>query len=135
MTVQMKGLARRLVSDNLINKTQAIAALEQAAAAKRPFVTQLVSSNLLRGKSIAMAAAEEFGVPLLDLAAYDLNHIPRQLVDAKLIKKHKVLPLFRRANRLYLAVSDPGTLVRSTKSSFILASATTSSLSKKRNLP
>ncbi len=131
----MKGLARRLVSDNLINQTQAIAALEQAAAAKRPFVTQLVSSKLLGGKSIAMATAEEFGVPLLDLAAYDLNHIPRQLVDAKLIKKHNVLPLFRRANRLYLAVSDPGTLVRSTKSSFILASATTSSLSKKRNLP
>lgn len=110
MTVQMKGLARRLVSDNLINQTQAIAALEQAAAAKRPFVTQLVSSKLLGGKSIAVAASEEFGVPLLDLAAYDLNHIPRQLVDAKLIKKHNVLPLFRRANRLYLAVSDPGNI-------------------------
>jgi type IV pilus assembly protein PilB len=57
-----------------------------------------------------VAAAEEFGIPFLDLAAYDLNHIPRQLVDAKLIKKHNVLPLFRRANRLYLAVSDPGNI-------------------------
>ena len=110
MTVQMGGLARRLVSANLINETEAIAVFEQAAAAKRPFVSQLVSSNLLGSKSIAVAAAEEFGIPFLDLAAYDLNHIPRQLVDAKLIKKHNVLPLFRRANRLYLAVSDPGNI-------------------------
>lgn len=110
MTVQMEGLARRLVSANLINETEAIAVFEQAAAAKRPFVSQLVSSNLLGSKSIAVAAAEEFGIPFLDLAAYDLNHIPRQLVDAKLIKKHNVLPLFRRANRLYLAVSDPGNI-------------------------
>lgn len=110
MTVQMEGLARRLVSDNLINQTQAIAAMKQASAAKLPFVSQLVANKLLGGDSIAVAAAEEFGVPLLDLAAYDSNHIPRQLVDAKLIKKHNVLPLFRRANRLYLAVSDPGNI-------------------------
>lgn len=110
MTVQMGGLARRLVSDNLINQTQAIAALKQASAAKLPFVSQLVANKLLAGDSIAVAAAEEFGAPLLDLAAYDSNHIPRQLVDTKLIKKHNVLPLFRRANRLYLAVSDPGNI-------------------------
>ncbi|MFT6092472.1 MAG: type IV pilus assembly protein PilB [Pseudohongiellaceae bacterium] len=106
----MGGLAKRLVSENLIKESVAIAAIQMAAKEKRPFVTQLVANNILDGGAIAIAAAQEFGVPLLDLDSYDFTHIPRKLVDTKLIKQHNVLPLFRRANRLHLAVSDPGNI-------------------------
>jgi type IV pilus assembly protein PilB len=110
MSVLMGGLAKRLVSENLINESVAIAAIQMAAKKKQPFVTLLVADNILDGSAIAIAAAQEFGVPLLDLDSYDFTHIPRKLVDTKLIKKHNVLPLFRRANRLHLAVSDPGNI-------------------------
>ena len=110
MSVQMGGLARRLVSDNLIKESEALAALGLAAESNQPFVSQLVSSSLVDSKAIAIAAAEEFGVPLLDLDAFDLDHRPSGLVDIKLIKKHNLLPLYRRANRLFLAVSDPGNI-------------------------
>ncbi|MFT6296580.1 MAG: type IV pilus assembly protein PilB [Glaciecola sp.] len=106
----MGGLAKRLVSENLINESVAIAAIQMAAKHKQPFVTQLVADNILDGSAIAVAAAQEFGAPLLDLDSYDFTHIPRKLVDTKLIKQHNVLPLFRRANRLHLAVSDPGNI-------------------------
>src|SRR5690606_13677704 len=53
-------------------------------------------------RSAAMMA-QEFGVPLLDLAGFDLQLCPHHLVDDKLLCKHQVLPLYRRGNRLYLA--------------------------------
>jgi len=110
MSANMGGLARRLVSDKLIEEAQAINAMSLAAKDDIPFVTQLVSSNLLDSRSIAIAAAEEFGAPLLDLDAFDFSYSPETLVDLKLIKKHNILPLYRRANRLYLAVSDPANI-------------------------
>jgi type II secretory ATPase GspE/PulE/Tfp pilus assembly ATPase PilB-like protein len=33
--------------------------------------------------------------------------MPFTLVDEKLIRKHRALPIHRRGNRLFLAVSDP----------------------------
>src|SRR5690606_27419382 len=55
----------------------------------------------------AAAIAHQFGAPLLDLTAFDLQHCPTELVDTQLLHKHRVLPLYRRGNRLYLATSDP----------------------------
>ncbi len=59
---------------------------------------------------IAEAASDEFGTPLLDLAAFNMETCPKTLVDPKLVEKHHTIPLFKRANRLYLAVSDPTNL-------------------------
>lgn len=110
MSTHMGGLARRLVSDKLINEAQALAAMESAAEGDVPFVSQLINSHDLDSYAIALAASEEFGAPLLDLDAFDFQHTPANLVDAKLIRKHNVLPLLRRPNRLYLAVSDPANI-------------------------
>jgi type IV pilus assembly protein PilB len=37
----------------------------------------------------------------------DLEQLPTGLVEEKLLRAHHALPLFRRGNRLFLAVSDP----------------------------
>jgi len=110
MSGAMRGLARRLVSDQLIEEAQVLAAINLAADQNIPLVSHLVSSQLVDSRQLAIVAAEEFGAPLLDLDAFDLQHSPEKLVDGKLIKKHGVLPLFRRPNRLFLAVSDPANI-------------------------
>jgi type IV pilus assembly protein PilB len=110
MSVNIGGLARRLVSDLLIDESQAVAATDTANKLNIPFVTHIVANGLLDEQSIAVAAADEFGVPMLDLLAFDLQNCPQQLVDIKLLKRHKILPLYRRKSSLYLAVSDPGNI-------------------------
>ncbi len=110
MSTHMGGLARRLVSDKLIDEAQALAAMESATEAKIAFVSQLISSHDIDCYAIALAASEEFGAPLFDLDAFDSQHTPANLVDPRLIRKHNVLPLIKRANRLYLAVSDPANI-------------------------
>ncbi|MCG6896962.1 MAG: type IV-A pilus assembly ATPase PilB [Thiocapsa sp.] len=104
---KLSGLAWRLVRDHLITEQQAIAAYEEATRRRQPFVPYLVQQKLLDGRRIAIAASHEFGVPLLDLHAIDLLNLPISLVDERLISKHRALPVFRRGNRLFLAISDP----------------------------
>ena len=103
----LSGLARRLVEDGLLDEPTARVASEEAAKTRVPFVTHLVQNNLCGAREIANAASEEFGTPLLDLSSIDLESIPRNLVDEKLIRVNNAIPLFHRGNRLFVAVSDP----------------------------
>jgi type IV pilus assembly protein PilB len=106
-TMRPSGLASRLVQDQLISEEQAKTAYSEALKHHRPLVQYLVEQKILDSRRIAVAAADEFGMPLLDLDAIDLSELPVNVVDEKLLRKHRALPLFRRGNRLFLAVSDP----------------------------
>lgn len=105
--IRPSGLAQRLVRDKLISENQAEDAYREALKQRKPFVQHLVEQKILDSQLVAIAAADEFGVPMLDLDAIDLLDLPVNLVDEKLVLKHRALPVFRRGNRLYLAVSDP----------------------------
>jgi type IV pilus assembly protein PilB len=105
--IKLSGLAWRLVRDQLVSEEQARSAYREALKNQLPFVQYLVDQEILDSHRIAIAAADELGVPMLDLDAIDLLDIPMNLVDEKLVKKHRALPIFRRGNRLFLAVSDP----------------------------
>lgn len=106
-TINPAGLARRLVQDGLLSEKRAQTAQAEAIGRRQPFVQYLVEQKVLDSHRIAVAASEEFGVPLVDLLAVDLLNVPMDLVDARLVRKHRALPLFRRGNRLFVAVSDP----------------------------
>ena len=101
------GLARRLVQDGLLAEDQAATASQEAMESQRPLVSHLVGSGLVQAHEIAVAASIEYGVPLFDLSAIDPEHMPVSLVEEKLVRKHHALPLIKRGNRLFLAVSDP----------------------------
>ncbi len=107
---QLSGLAKRLVSDGLLAEEIASQAQEKALKEREPFVSYLVSNNLLDSVAIASSACQEFGIPLFDLGAMDVDSSPISLVDEKLIRQHRTLPLFKRGNRLFVAVSDPTNL-------------------------
>jgi type IV pilus assembly protein PilB len=108
--IALSGLARRLVKDGVLSEQIAQEALQSAMRDKKPFVSYLVQSNLAKGSIIAEAASDEFGTPLFDLSAFNMAMSPKSLVDIKLIQKHHTMPLYRRGNRLFLAVSDPTNL-------------------------
>lgn len=110
VTTHLSGLARRLIRDNLLTEDDAATACENAVKSKTPFVSYLVEHKLLRSAEIAASASQEFGVPLLDLNALELEGAPIGLVDEKLVRLHHALPLFRRSNRLFVGVSDPTNL-------------------------
>lgn len=108
--VPLSGLARRLVSEGLLTEADATGAITKAQKERTPFVSYLVETVKLNPAEIAQAAADEFGVPLLDIDAIDIDPEVVKLVDEKLIRHHHALPLFKRGNRLFVGVSDPTNL-------------------------
>lgn len=103
----LKGLPKRLVIDGLLDENTALQALEECQSEKINFVHYLTTNNLIPAHQIASIAANEFGTPLYDISAHILSSCPKDAVEKKLIRKHQVLPLFTRGNRLFLAQSDP----------------------------
>jgi len=108
--MNLSGLARRLVNDGLLSDADAQKAQETADKKKIPLASYLVDQKLVDDQSIAAAASDEFGIPLFDIASIDLDPEIVKLVDEKLVRKHHALPLFKRGNRLFVAVSDPTNL-------------------------
>src|SRR5688572_9772260 len=96
------GLPQRLVQDGIVDEATMLEALNAARERKTNIVTQLVSSGAAKARDIAIAASTEFGVPLLDLDAVNLDPDVIRLVSDKLLAKHRVLPLFKRGKRLFL---------------------------------
>src|SRR4030065_2555407 len=106
----LSGLALRTVRDNLLSPTDAERIQAEALSKKTSFVTQLVESKKLDSSTIAKVASEDFGIPLFEINSLDLEMAPIKLVDEKIIRRHRVLPLFKRGSRLYVGVSDPTVL-------------------------
>ncbi|MDH3440006.1 MAG: type IV-A pilus assembly ATPase PilB [Gammaproteobacteria bacterium] len=106
----LAGLPRRLVQDGLISEEKLLEATEVAKKERLPLVAYLVNQELADARAIAVAASHEFGVPLLDLDALDIDLEVVRSVDQKLINKHRVLPLVRRGQRLFLGIADPTNL-------------------------
>ncbi len=106
----LAGLPRRLVQDGIIAEDRLQEATEAAKREKLPLIAYLVGAELANARAIAVAASHEFGVPLLDLDAVEIDLDVVRSVDQKLISKHKVLPLVKRGQRLFLGISDPTNL-------------------------
>ncbi len=104
---QLIGLARQLVQNHLLDEATAIKATEQARKDNIPFVAYLVDNKLARDKDIAGVAARSFNLPLFDIDALDIDQDVMRLVDAKLMRQHHALPLYKRGSRLFVGVIDP----------------------------
>ncbi|MDA7585180.1 type IV-A pilus assembly ATPase PilB [Luminiphilus sp.] len=103
----MTGITARLVADGVISTEQAQTAIRESSKKKIPLINYLSQTLDIDSYELAELAAAEFGVPLLDLSAVDSNMFPDKLVSPALMTKHQTIPIFRRGNRLFIALADP----------------------------
>src|SRR5210317_1312093 len=106
----LAGLPRRLVQDGIVSEAQLAEASDAAKKDKVPLVAYLVNEDLADARAIAVAASHEFGVPLMDLDALEIDLDVIRAVDQKLVNKHRVLPLVKRGQRLFVGIADPTNL-------------------------
>ncbi len=103
----LTGISARLVADGVISTEQAQTAIRESSKKKIPLINYLSQTLDIDSYELAELAAAEFGVPLLDLSAVDRNMFPDKLVSPALMTKHQTIPIFRRGNRLFIALADP----------------------------
>jgi len=101
------GIARRLVMDGALEEQPAREAMAAATAERKPMATYLIDKRLVTPAQLAAANSIEFGVPLFDVSALDPAQTAIKLVSEELVRKHNVLPMFKRGNRLFVGIADP----------------------------
>ncbi|MFA9420489.1 MAG: type IV-A pilus assembly ATPase PilB [Gammaproteobacteria bacterium] len=105
--MNLTGLARNLVRDKHLDEATAIAAVQNANKESIPLTSYLVQHKIVSPAVIATISSKEFGIPVFDLSVMDIELAAMGLVDEKLIVKLDAIPLFKRGNRLFVAISNP----------------------------
>lgn len=105
--VGITGIARRLVQDGALDEASARDAMAKAGAARQPLPQWFAEKRLVTAAQLAAANALEFGMPLLDVSVFDPSVSAIALVSEELLRKHRVLPLFKRGGKLFVGTSDP----------------------------
>ena len=107
LKINLSGLARKLVLDGVLEAEAAQEHHQAASKAKKTFVSYLVEKKLVGSDILAIAASQEFGMPLVDINAIEIDPDITKLVKESVMEKHHALPIYKRGKRLYVAVSDP----------------------------
>ena len=107
MNAPANGLLVSLIRAGIIQDDQSGLLQDRARSEKKTLVTYLIDNDIVTSSQLAEICEQEYGIPLLDLDAFDLGEIPQKYLNAKLIEKHHALPIYTQGNTLYIAVSDP----------------------------
>ncbi|WP_426271024.1 type IV-A pilus assembly ATPase PilB [Dyella kyungheensis] len=103
----LTGLARRLVSEDVLPETDVRRAVAESTQGKASLTAWLLDNNLVDSARLTRIASDEFGMPMMDVSALVPANLPTNLISEALINKHKALPLFKRGKRLFVGIADP----------------------------
>lgn len=104
---QQSNLLRRLTQANLVDAGLCARLAAEKNHQYNSLADFLISERLITAKALAEAAASMTMHSMLDLDFYDLESVPEQERNEKLIRKHHVLPIGKKHRTLFLAVVDP----------------------------
>ena len=106
-TSKYGGLAQQLISEGIVSEAHMKVAQTDSQQQQIGLVSYLVEHKLANAYQLAQMLSQAFGDPLFDLDALSSDVMPKDLVDEKIVRKFNALPLFKRGQRLFVALSDP----------------------------
>ncbi len=109
-TAKFGGIAYQLVQAGIVDEKKMTEALTESQKEKVSLISYLVEHKMAPADKVAHLVASEFGDPLFDLDALNLENIPKDLVDEKIVRKFNALPILKHGKRLFVAMSDPSRL-------------------------
>jgi type IV pilus assembly protein PilB len=103
----LSGVARVLVNAGKLSPKAAEEAVKASRERKIGFVDAVVASGSISAAELAHTLSSALALPLIDLAAVDMQRLPRGVIDNKLAAQYHVVVLGKRGNRLFIGSSDP----------------------------
>lgn len=100
-------LFKRLVQLGLLNGDQATKIVTDKGGQFKNLPELLITEKLIKADELARAAAGISHAISLDLDHFDIEYVPEELRNEKLIRKTDMLPLGKRGRSMFLAVVDP----------------------------
>ncbi|MFC5521222.1 type IV-A pilus assembly ATPase PilB [Polaromonas jejuensis] len=103
----LPGLGRALVVAGKLGQKAAEDIFRKAQSGRTSFIAELTGSGAVSAFDLAHTMSTAFAAPLLDLAAIDVQRLPKGLLDNKICATYRIVVLSKRNNRLIVATADP----------------------------
>ncbi len=103
----LTGFAKRLVDEQVLEESQVTRLQADSSLHHKSFYRRLIDSRMIEAEQLTLLGSGEFGVPILDIRALDLQEAPVSLIPASMIQANSVLPLYSRGTKLFVGVADP----------------------------
>lgn len=101
------GLAQQLTNAGIVSEAHMKTAQTESQQQQISLVSYLVDHNMANAYQLALLMSQSFGDPFFDLSVLSNDVIPKDLVDEKIVRKFNALPIFKRGQRVFVALSDP----------------------------
>jgi general secretion pathway protein E/type IV pilus assembly protein PilB len=99
-----------LVDLGFTNAEQVAKARTEAQAAGLGVVDLLVANKIIRPADVTQAKAAQFGAEVVNLGTMKIEDDVLAIVPRHVAKKYRVLPLFKSADKVHIAIADPSDL-------------------------
>ena len=103
----LTGVARVLVHAGKLNAKTAEGLVRSAKEKRASVISSVIGAGAVSPAELAHTLASALALPLLDLAAVDIQRLPKGVIDGKLAAQYQILVLGRRGNRLFIGGADP----------------------------
>lgn len=111
------GLLRILVQNQVVTAEQAAHYHNESQGGKN-VLPKLFSDGIISAKSLAALIARVFGYSVLDLRYYPRHQVLMDVLSEEQMVEFHCVPIFRRDNRVFFAVSDPTSMQQIQKTVF-----------------
>lgn len=107
------GLSKRLITEGLLEPTATRQAEREAHERGVSLLEHLIQSGMVAARDATFMAAQEHGLPVVDLDTLHLDDPPPvDTMPVEILRRHNVIPLSRTEHRLTVAVPYPATLAQ-----------------------
>lgn len=104
---RLQGIALLLAQEGILEQQVALDAQQLALEKKTTIPQYLVEEAIVSAHVMALSISQSFGLPLLNLDCTDHESLPVSMVNEKLIRRHRLIPLFMRGSQLFVGTEDP----------------------------
>jgi len=105
--IPLIGLARQLVNAKLLDENKAREAIFKSNEEGKQFISYIVQNKLVKSYDLMLLVANQFGVPYLDINTVETDNNLLEILNVSIAQKHHIVPLYKRGNTLFIAISDP----------------------------
>ena len=106
-SIALPGIGRAMVAAGKLGQKSAEEIYSKSISKKNSFIAELVGSGVLSASDLAHTLSVAFGAPLVNLDAFDVQRLPKGLLDNKICQDYRLVVLSKRNNRLLVATADP----------------------------
>jgi type IV pilus assembly protein PilB len=103
----LSGVARVLVHAGKLNAKLAEDLVRTSKDKRSSFVAAVIAAGAVSPTDLAHTLSSALALPLLDLAAVDVQRLPRNLIDSKLAAQYQIIVLGKRGSRMFIGGADP----------------------------